>query len=137
MPELLGNKAVEAAAIEWVMGLERAAGREPRDTRYVGGARRHRVAAATDRREGVRQIELRRRAVALEALVQEEVEVDTPYDETRLQPVTGFSVVDPNTNTCSSLDRTAASRESCRASASRWYRKNEPPSIAGSLMTWS
>ncbi len=36
VPELAGNKAVEAAAIGWVMELERAAGREPRDTRYVG-----------------------------------------------------------------------------------------------------
>jgi hypothetical protein len=36
MPELVGNKAVEAAAIAWVIELERAAGREARDTRYVG-----------------------------------------------------------------------------------------------------
>ena len=31
-----GNKAIENAAIEWVMGLERAAGCQPRDTRYEG-----------------------------------------------------------------------------------------------------
>jgi hypothetical protein len=36
MAELAGNKAIEAAAIEWVMELERAAGREPRDTRFAG-----------------------------------------------------------------------------------------------------
>jgi hypothetical protein len=30
--ELQGNYAIEQAAIEWVMGLERAAGREPRRT---------------------------------------------------------------------------------------------------------
>ena len=36
MPDLVGNKAIETAAIEWVMELERAAGREPRDTRYAG-----------------------------------------------------------------------------------------------------
>jgi Domain of unknown function (DUF3883) len=36
MTELVGNKAIEAAAIEWVMELERAAGREPRDTRFAG-----------------------------------------------------------------------------------------------------
>jgi hypothetical protein len=34
--ELVGNKAVEAAAIDWVMDLERAAGRTPHDTRYAG-----------------------------------------------------------------------------------------------------
>ncbi len=34
--ELTGNKAVEDAAIEWVMGLERTAGRRPADTRYKG-----------------------------------------------------------------------------------------------------
>ncbi len=32
--ELRGNKAVEDAAIEWVMDLERRAGRTPRDTRH-------------------------------------------------------------------------------------------------------
>jgi hypothetical protein len=32
----IGNKAIEDAAITWVMGLERAAGRRPRDTRYQG-----------------------------------------------------------------------------------------------------
>jgi hypothetical protein len=36
MAELVGNKATETAAIEWVMELERAAGREPRDTRFAG-----------------------------------------------------------------------------------------------------
>lgn len=36
MAELVGNKAVESAAIAWVMGLERAAGRKPRDVRYSG-----------------------------------------------------------------------------------------------------
>jgi hypothetical protein len=36
MAGLSGNKAVEDAAIEWVMGLERTAGRQPRDTRYEG-----------------------------------------------------------------------------------------------------
>ncbi len=34
MPDLSTNKSVEDAAIAWVMQLERAAGREPRDTRY-------------------------------------------------------------------------------------------------------
>ena len=34
--ELQGNKAIENAAIAWVMELERAAGREPRDTRHKG-----------------------------------------------------------------------------------------------------
>ncbi len=36
MAELLGNKAIEDAAIAWVMELERTAGREPRDTRHAG-----------------------------------------------------------------------------------------------------
>jgi hypothetical protein len=36
MAALSGNKAIEDAAIERVMGLERAAGRRPRDTRYDG-----------------------------------------------------------------------------------------------------
>jgi hypothetical protein len=36
MAELVSNKAIESAAVEWVMRLERAAGREPRDVRYVG-----------------------------------------------------------------------------------------------------
>jgi Domain of unknown function (DUF3883) len=36
VPELAGNKTVEDAAIAWVMELERAAGRTPRDTRYTG-----------------------------------------------------------------------------------------------------
>jgi hypothetical protein len=34
--EVVGNKSIEAAAIEWVMELERAAGCHPRDTRYAG-----------------------------------------------------------------------------------------------------
>ena len=34
--QLTSNKAKEDAAIAWVMDLERAAGREPRDTRYTG-----------------------------------------------------------------------------------------------------
>lgn len=38
MAELFGNKAIEAAAIEWVMDLERTAGREPRDTRFAGAS---------------------------------------------------------------------------------------------------
>jgi hypothetical protein len=33
---LTGNKAIEDAAIKWVMDLERAAGRRPSDTRYAG-----------------------------------------------------------------------------------------------------
>lgn len=37
MAELVGNKAIESAAIEWVMTLERMAGREPRDARYERG----------------------------------------------------------------------------------------------------
>lgn len=36
MPELRGNKAIEDAAIAWVIELERTAGRTPRDTRYRG-----------------------------------------------------------------------------------------------------
>jgi len=36
MAEIIGNKAVEAAAIAWVMDLERNAGREPVDTRFAG-----------------------------------------------------------------------------------------------------
>jgi len=36
MAELRGNKAIEDAAIAWVLELERAAGRAPRDTRYRG-----------------------------------------------------------------------------------------------------
>jgi hypothetical protein len=34
--EVVGNKAIEDAAIAWVMQLERAAGRYPQDTRYRG-----------------------------------------------------------------------------------------------------
>jgi Domain of unknown function (DUF3883) len=33
---LVGNKAIEDAAIAWVMELERANGRQPQDTRYRG-----------------------------------------------------------------------------------------------------
>jgi Domain of unknown function (DUF3883) len=36
VPEVIGNKATEDAAIAWVMQLEMAAGRSPRDTRYRG-----------------------------------------------------------------------------------------------------
>jgi Protein NO VEIN, C-terminal len=36
MAELRGNKAIEDAAISWVMELERDAGRQPRDARYRG-----------------------------------------------------------------------------------------------------
>jgi hypothetical protein len=36
MAELRGNKAVEDAAIAWVIDLELAAGRSPRDTRFKG-----------------------------------------------------------------------------------------------------
>jgi hypothetical protein len=36
MTPLVGNKAIEGAAIAWVMELERAAGRDPRDTRHKG-----------------------------------------------------------------------------------------------------
>lgn len=36
VPPLNGNKAVEDAAIAWVMELERLRGREPKDTRYRG-----------------------------------------------------------------------------------------------------
>lgn len=32
--KISGNKAVEAAAIDWVIGLERQAGRDPIDRRY-------------------------------------------------------------------------------------------------------
>jgi hypothetical protein len=39
VPNIVGNKAVEAAAIEWVMQLERTAGRQPRDTRHQGALR--------------------------------------------------------------------------------------------------
>jgi hypothetical protein len=35
VPELTTNRAVEDAAIAWVMELERSAGREPRDVRYT------------------------------------------------------------------------------------------------------
>jgi hypothetical protein len=37
MGELVGNKAIESAAIEWVMTLELSAGRKPRDARYERG----------------------------------------------------------------------------------------------------
>jgi Domain of unknown function (DUF3883) len=36
VPELRGNKAIEDAAIAYVMQREREAGREPTDTRYIG-----------------------------------------------------------------------------------------------------
>jgi hypothetical protein len=36
MSELRGNKAIEDAAIAYVMEREREAGREPIDTRYSG-----------------------------------------------------------------------------------------------------
>jgi hypothetical protein len=36
MPEIRGNKAIEDAAIAWVIERERAVGRQPRDTRYRG-----------------------------------------------------------------------------------------------------
>lgn len=36
MTELIGSKPIEDAAIAWVMELERAAGRTPRDTRHAG-----------------------------------------------------------------------------------------------------
>jgi hypothetical protein len=38
MTELATNREVEDAAIAWVMSLERAAGREPRDVRYSRAA---------------------------------------------------------------------------------------------------
>jgi hypothetical protein len=38
MAELVNNKAIETAAVEWVMELERTAGRQPRDTRFAGAA---------------------------------------------------------------------------------------------------
>jgi len=34
--EIHGNKAIENAAISWVMEYERSKGREPMDTRYAG-----------------------------------------------------------------------------------------------------
>ncbi len=36
--EIIGNRAVENAAVAWVIDLERAAGRLPRDTRFQGAA---------------------------------------------------------------------------------------------------
>lgn len=38
MAELVGNKAIEDAAVKWVLELERAAGRQPQDTRHKGAA---------------------------------------------------------------------------------------------------
>lgn len=38
MTELVGNKAIEDAAVKWVMELERAIGRQPQDTRNKGAA---------------------------------------------------------------------------------------------------
>lgn len=37
MAEIIGNKAIESAAIDWVVTLERTAGRQPRDARYERG----------------------------------------------------------------------------------------------------
>jgi hypothetical protein len=34
--EIRGNKAIEDAAVSWVMDYERSKGREPTDTRYTG-----------------------------------------------------------------------------------------------------
>ena len=36
MPRLVGNRAIENAAVAWVMELERRAGRQPQDSRYRG-----------------------------------------------------------------------------------------------------
>lgn len=36
MARLVGNRAIENAAVAWVMELERRAGRQPRDSRYRG-----------------------------------------------------------------------------------------------------
>jgi len=36
MAEIIGNKAIESAALEWVLDLERAAGRQPVDARFTG-----------------------------------------------------------------------------------------------------
>ena len=36
--ELIGNKAIEDAAIRWVIALEQAAGRQAQDVRYTGSA---------------------------------------------------------------------------------------------------
>jgi uncharacterized protein DUF3883 len=36
LAELVGNRVIEDAAIAWVMELELAAGRQPRDTRHQG-----------------------------------------------------------------------------------------------------
>lgn len=36
MPPVVGIKAIEDAAIAWIMELERASGRQPQDTRYRG-----------------------------------------------------------------------------------------------------
>lgn len=38
MVELIGNKAIEDAAIRWVIALEQAAGRQAQDVRYTGSA---------------------------------------------------------------------------------------------------
>jgi len=38
MGEVVGGRAIENAAIDWVIGLERAAGRSPVDTRHVAAA---------------------------------------------------------------------------------------------------
>lgn len=36
MGETIGDRAVEATAIAWIVDLERSAGREPEDTRFAG-----------------------------------------------------------------------------------------------------
>jgi hypothetical protein len=56
MPEIRGNKAVEQAAIDWVMGLERTAGRTPSDTRHQG-APADIEPASPDRDQGLRQVQ--------------------------------------------------------------------------------
>ncbi|MBO0822735.1 MAG: DUF3883 domain-containing protein [Actinobacteria bacterium] len=38
MAELVGNKAIEDAAVKWVIELERTVGRQPQDTRHKGAA---------------------------------------------------------------------------------------------------
>jgi len=40
MAAIIGNTAVEDAAIAWVMDLERNAGRQPVDTRFAGARAR-------------------------------------------------------------------------------------------------
>lgn len=38
MPEIIGNRGIDDAAIAWVSDLERSAGRAPRDARHAGAA---------------------------------------------------------------------------------------------------